>query len=331
MASYKWADIASSESCASFGRTTMMLLERRERYNGIYKNYVDPSCANKFDSLHGNVKSAHYMLMSNDSYIDKNSIPELHDSKLNLNMKLKNVQLNNLSNEDKELLVDDESLTPLLNFDENVDDKNPKSFANFLTNSNDDKSRPKSANTPSNASKPAHFNKGLGAPMERLTPSNSTSSDLKKRREEAKGAPDATPREAKLGPEPNEKRSNSTSSNYYDDETNKIMNPTKKFKEGMKMTKSQKEEISKVLLNELTKAARPKVVEDTSTRVYSRLKDIAIGKATKGYQNYIRMVPRDERGPDDPQTPNSKNISASKFRAIYRTWRTLLHKYDDAN
>eukprot|EP00375_Theileria_parva_P001935 XP_764610.1 hypothetical protein [Theileria parva strain Muguga] len=331
MGSYKWADVASSESCASFGRTTLMLLERRERY-GTHKGYLD--CSNKL--IDGGLgKSSHFMFLPNDSYIDKNSIPELHESKLNLNKININTNVENPVTDNN--VLDDDLLSPLLYTNSDLPpDNNPKSFANFLNNSthtpnlvnktNSTKSTEPSlptrakytANTtnisnvnPKNVNltnfKPVSANSGetvnsskvdkicnVNDSLREEDNNGSISSRVKYKHSlnainqlnhkagEEKDLCDKS--SVQKGPDKmcksGEKRLNSGVENYYDEETKKIMNPTKKFKDGIKMSKKEKEEISKVLLTELNKKSKP-LLNDDNTRFYSRLKDIAIGKATK--------------------------------------------------
>lgn len=345
MTNYKWADIASSESCASFGRTTMMLIERHERYNAIYKNGPNKNLP-KYDNANKN-KVPHYMLMTNDSYIDKSGIPEFHDSKSRLDLKFNNVKLSGLSHDkiiiddksiilDKSLSLDDVSAQSLnfnnpddlINQEDVMDNKNVvQSFANFLClpeNVDKSLSQVKHPNTQRDAStgkENVNYDTRTRSSSVRFTQNlnGNTNHPL----------PNGTSEVSRAVPEMN-KRVNSNNMNYYDEDTKQLLNPTKKANFGIKMDKCQKDELSQLLLGQLSKSDKNKVIEDTNTRIYSRLKDIAIGKATKGYQNYIRKVPIAERGPDDPQTPNSKeNISASRFRAIYRAWRTHLHKYDN--
>ncbi|CDR93772.1 hypothetical protein, conserved [Babesia bigemina] len=116
---------------------------------------------------------------------------------------------------------------------------------------------------------------------------------------------------------------------YFDDLTQEPLNPPKK--PNVMKGKVDTEHISQLLLKQFQQTEpKPKAKEAPNTRICSRLKDIAIGKSTKGYQNYIRKVPIDQRTPCDPQTPNLReNVSAARFQVIYRKWRTALHKYDN--
>ncbi|CAA9987549.1 conserved Plasmodium protein, unknown function [Plasmodium knowlesi strain H] len=70
-------------------------------------------------------------------------------------------------------------------------------------------------------------------------------------------------------------------------------------------------------------------VNSNSNRVNSRLKEIAVGKSTKEYKNYVKMVKYEERMDDDPTTPNAyENVTNAKFQAKYNLWRKKLHKFD---
>ncbi|ANQ07501.1 Uncharacterized protein PCOAH_00016420 [Plasmodium coatneyi] len=70
-------------------------------------------------------------------------------------------------------------------------------------------------------------------------------------------------------------------------------------------------------------------VNSNSNRVNSRLKEIAVGKSTKEYKNYVKLVKYEERMDDDPSTPNAyENVTNAKFQAKYNLWRKKLHKFD---
>ncbi|EUD68098.1 hypothetical protein C922_01710 [Plasmodium inui San Antonio 1] len=70
-------------------------------------------------------------------------------------------------------------------------------------------------------------------------------------------------------------------------------------------------------------------VNSNSNRVNSRLKEIAVGKSTKEYKNYVKVVKYEERMDDDPRTPNAyENVTNAKFQAKYNLWRKKLHKFD---
>ena len=64
-------------------------------------------------------------------------------------------------------------------------------------------------------------------------------------------------------------------------------------------------------------------------RFMQREKQIELGKATKGYQTYMRTVSKDKRTPQDPQTPNSREMcSKRQFDGKLHKWRKGLHQYD---
>ncbi|XP_050310671.1 histone RNA hairpin-binding protein isoform X2 [Anthonomus grandis grandis] len=60
-----------------------------------------------------------------------------------------------------------------------------------------------------------------------------------------------------------------------------------------------------------------------------REKQIEYGKNTIGYENYIKMVPKDERVPGDPKTPPLYNkYSRRGWEGLIKQWRIQLHQYD---
>ena len=64
-------------------------------------------------------------------------------------------------------------------------------------------------------------------------------------------------------------------------------------------------------------------------RFQQREKQIELGKATKGYQAYSKAVPREKRTPQDPQTPDSREMcSKRQFDGKLHKWRKGLHQYD---
>ncbi|PFH33923.1 hypothetical protein BESB_070750 [Besnoitia besnoiti] len=72
--------------------------------------------------------------------------------------------------------------------------------------------------------------------------------------------------------------------------------------------------------------------DEWARRESARMKDIAIGKATQGYRNFIRAVPKDERGDGDPATPDPKQrCSKAQFQREYQDWRKQLHRYDSCS
>lgn len=69
--------------------------------------------------------------------------------------------------------------------------------------------------------------------------------------------------------------------------------------------------------------------ELTSHRLNQRQKQIDFGKNTLGYQRYIQTVPRWERKPTDPVTPDKLKLSSTRgWQGQIRLWRRALHLYD---
>eukprot|EP00180_Rhodochaete_pulchella_P003882 Plantae.Rhodophyta-Rhodochaete_pulchella.ctg70992.p1 GENE.Plantae.Rhodophyta-Rhodochaete_pulchella.ctg70992~~Plantae.Rhodophyta-Rhodochaete_pulchella.ctg70992.p1 ORF type:complete len:172 (-),score=32.31 Plantae.Rhodophyta-Rhodochaete_pulchella.ctg70992:589-1029(-) len=70
-------------------------------------------------------------------------------------------------------------------------------------------------------------------------------------------------------------------------------------------------------------------VEDDTHRLAQRQKQIDYGKNTIGYDEYIRMVPRDGRTRDHPLTPvKEQKCSKRSWDGQVRKWRNMLHAYD---
>lgn len=69
--------------------------------------------------------------------------------------------------------------------------------------------------------------------------------------------------------------------------------------------------------------------EEWHRRECARMKDIAIGKATTGYRNYVKQVGAERRSDGDPVTPDPKlRCSKAQFQRAYQKWRKQLHQYD---
>ncbi|XP_072388557.1 uncharacterized protein Slbp [Diabrotica undecimpunctata] len=74
---------------------------------------------------------------------------------------------------------------------------------------------------------------------------------------------------------------------------------------------------------------KPKEYETDQAVLARRQKQIDYGKNTLGYDEYLKQVPRDERTPEQPKTPN-KYIKYSRrgWDGLIKQWRLLLHQYD---
>lgn len=61
-----------------------------------------------------------------------------------------------------------------------------------------------------------------------------------------------------------------------------------------------------------------------------RQKQVDFGKNTLGYDNYSRLVPKNERKPGNPRTP-PKNVKYSRraWDGLIKVWRKKLHEWDD--
>jgi len=67
----------------------------------------------------------------------------------------------------------------------------------------------------------------------------------------------------------------------------------------------------------------------TEHRISKRIRQLSIAKRTAGYLNYLRAVPRDQRGNSDPRTPDpTERISKRRFDGKVRVWRRRLHEWD---
>ncbi|KAK8800190.1 hypothetical protein WA171_004825 [Blastocystis sp. BT1] len=69
--------------------------------------------------------------------------------------------------------------------------------------------------------------------------------------------------------------------------------------------------------------------EKPQFNIQARIKQIAFGKNTLGYQRYSMLVPKDKRKPTDPKTPDAEeSISKRRFEGKLKKWRRLLHDFD---
>ena len=73
-------------------------------------------------------------------------------------------------------------------------------------------------------------------------------------------------------------------------------------------------------------------IEVTEAAIAWRMKQIAMGKETIGYKNYISKVKRKNRLESDPQTPDAKErIGKKRFVGKLAKWRHFLHSFDNNN
>ncbi|XP_077544264.1 stem-loop binding protein [Haemaphysalis longicornis] len=73
----------------------------------------------------------------------------------------------------------------------------------------------------------------------------------------------------------------------------------------------------------------PRVVERDPEVLSRRHKQIEYGKATEGYERYLKAVPRDRRAKHHPRTPNRfLKYSRRSWDAQIRIWRRQLHIWD---
>lgn len=77
------------------------------------------------------------------------------------------------------------------------------------------------------------------------------------------------------------------------------------------------------------KVGGPNEKETDPHRLAQRQKQIDFGKNTLGYERYLKLVPKDQRGPEHPQTPDiHRVIGRDNFLAECRHWRRQLHVWD---
>ncbi len=68
-------------------------------------------------------------------------------------------------------------------------------------------------------------------------------------------------------------------------------------------------------------------------KIQQRKKQINLGKDTKGYFNYIKLIPKNKRNGDykaHPRTPDhTQALSNRNWNGQMRVWREALHQFDD--
>jgi len=61
-----------------------------------------------------------------------------------------------------------------------------------------------------------------------------------------------------------------------------------------------------------------------------RQKQITYGKRTKGYENYLKAIPKEQRTTHHPRTPEKyQKCSRRCYDGQIKVWRLLLHAFDD--
>merc|ERR1719197_2038328 len=68
--------------------------------------------------------------------------------------------------------------------------------------------------------------------------------------------------------------------------------------------------------------------EEWARRFSQREKQLLVGKGTRGYRRFLRMIPKPMRKPGDPQTPRAaEQCSKRAFDGRLKQWRILLHAF----
>jgi histone RNA hairpin-binding protein len=68
--------------------------------------------------------------------------------------------------------------------------------------------------------------------------------------------------------------------------------------------------------------------EEWARRFSQREKQLLVGKGTRGYRRFLRMIPKANRKPGDPQTPRvAEQCSKRAFDGRLKQWRILLHAF----
>eukprot|EP01018_Ginkgo_biloba_P009315 Gb_30655 [translate_table: standard] len=78
-----------------------------------------------------------------------------------------------------------------------------------------------------------------------------------------------------------------------------------------------------------TSATKEKPLETDAHKVSQRQKQIDYGKNTLGYEQYVELVPRNQRKRCHPQTPDIKQVCSKRsWDGQVKKWRRLLHEFD---
>jgi len=68
--------------------------------------------------------------------------------------------------------------------------------------------------------------------------------------------------------------------------------------------------------------------EEWERRFCQREKQVMVGKGTRGYQQYVAMIPKEKRSARDPSTPRvAEQCSKRAFDGRLKQWRILLHAF----
>jgi hypothetical protein len=86
------------------------------------------------------------------------------------------------------------------------------------------------------------------------------------------------------------------------------------------------------LVDVLTKKLKAVLKETDPRRLAQRQKQIEYGKATPGYQDYMKQIAKTKRKREDPKTPNKYQVCSKRsWDGQVRKWRRMLHVYDPAD
>jgi len=80
-------------------------------------------------------------------------------------------------------------------------------------------------------------------------------------------------------------------------------------------------------LKKIDKKEKPK--ESDEHRLSQRQKQIDYGKNTVGYENFVKLIPKDKRLKEHPRTPDKYQVCSKRaWDGQVRKWRRQLHAYD---